>query len=204
MMRLAVQSSRRARRPPRERMTTECWAKSMDAALPKTSVAEHLADTIVALDAGKLPAAVRRTCEDLLVDVAGLCVTVRDADYVKASLAGWDDDGPCTAIGHARTHERGRRRLRQRHRGAWRGFRRHLRGRPGACRRGDRAGGAGGLRAAQSGRPRGAASASRSASRSCAGCRLVAPMQGAQGRLPSDRDLRRHGRGGRRRRGARA
>ena len=58
---------------------------------------------IVALDAGKLPAAVRRTCEDLLVDVAGLCVTVRDADYIKASLAGWEDDGPCTAIGHART-----------------------------------------------------------------------------------------------------
>ena len=45
----------------------------------------------------------RRTCEDLLVDVAGLCVTVREADYIKASLAGWEDDGPCTAIGHART-----------------------------------------------------------------------------------------------------
>jgi 2-methylcitrate dehydratase PrpD len=75
----------------------------MDAALPKTSVAEHLADTVVTLDAGKLPAVVRRTCEDLLIDVAGLCVTVRDADYIKASLAGWEDDGPCTAIGHART-----------------------------------------------------------------------------------------------------
>ena len=75
----------------------------MDAALPKISVAEHLAGTIVALDAGKLPPAVRRTCEDLLVDVAGLCVTVREADYIKASLAGWEDDGPCTAIGHTRT-----------------------------------------------------------------------------------------------------
>jgi 2-methylcitrate dehydratase PrpD len=75
----------------------------MDAALPKTSIAEHLAETVVALDAGELPAAVRRTCEDLLVDVAGLCVTVREADYIKASLAGWEDDGPCTAIGHART-----------------------------------------------------------------------------------------------------
>ncbi|MPZ41745.1 MAG: MmgE/PrpD family protein, partial [Rhizobiales bacterium] len=75
----------------------------MDTALPKTSVAEHLADTIIALDAGSLPAGVRRTCEDLLIDVAGLCVTVRDADYIKSSLAGWEDDGPCTAIGHART-----------------------------------------------------------------------------------------------------
>ena len=39
----------------------------------------------------------------LAVDVVGLCLTARNADYVKASLAGWDDDGPCTAIGHART-----------------------------------------------------------------------------------------------------
>src|SRR5215218_4535992 len=75
----------------------------MDAALPRTSVAEHLANTIVSLDAATLPAGVRRTCEDLLVDVAGLCVTVRDADYIKASLKGWEDDGPCTAIGHKRT-----------------------------------------------------------------------------------------------------
>ena len=47
-----------------------------------------------------------------------------------------------------RALERGGRRLRQRHRGAWRGFRRHLRGRAGACRRGDRAGGARRRRAA--------------------------------------------------------
>jgi 2-methylcitrate dehydratase PrpD len=75
----------------------------MDAKLPQTSVAEHVADAIAALDAGKLPAAVRRTCEDLLVDVAGLCVSARHADYIKASLAAWEDDGSCTAIGHART-----------------------------------------------------------------------------------------------------
>ena len=80
-----------------------CCVMRMDAALPKTSVAEHLANTVVTLDAGSLPAAVRRTCEDLLIDVAGLCVTVREADYIQASLAGWEDDGPCTAIGHRRT-----------------------------------------------------------------------------------------------------
>ena len=70
--------------------------------LPKVSVAEHLADRIAALDAGKLPAAVRRTCEDLIVDVVGLCLTARNEDYVAAVLAGCDEDGPCTAIGHAR------------------------------------------------------------------------------------------------------
>jgi 2-methylcitrate dehydratase PrpD len=71
--------------------------------LPKVSVAEQLAGRIAALDASKLPSAVRTKCEDLLVDVAGLCVTARNKDYIKAALAGWDDDGPCTAIGHART-----------------------------------------------------------------------------------------------------
>src|SRR6202451_1328046 len=71
--------------------------------LPKTAVAEHLAQKICALGVARLPDAVRAKCEDLLVDVVGLAVTARDEDYVKAALAGCDDDGPCTAIGHART-----------------------------------------------------------------------------------------------------
>jgi 2-methylcitrate dehydratase PrpD len=75
----------------------------MDAKLPQTAVAEQLAHAIAALDATALPAGVRRTCDDLLVDVVGLCVTVRNADYVKAAIAGFDDDGACTAVGHART-----------------------------------------------------------------------------------------------------
>jgi 2-methylcitrate dehydratase PrpD len=74
----------------------------MDAALPKTAVAEILADDIAALDPAKVPVAVRAKCEDLLIDVVGLCLTARNEDYVKAALAGWDDEGPCTAIGHAR------------------------------------------------------------------------------------------------------
>src|SRR5712671_732513 len=74
----------------------------MDAALPKTAVAEILADDIAALDPAKVPVAVRAKCEDLLIDVVGLCVTARNEDYVKAALAGWDDEGACTAIGHAR------------------------------------------------------------------------------------------------------
>jgi 2-methylcitrate dehydratase PrpD len=74
----------------------------MDAALPKTAVAEILADDIAALDPAKLPVAVRAKCEDLLIDVVGLCLTARNEDYVKAALAGWDDEGPCSAIGHGR------------------------------------------------------------------------------------------------------
>ncbi len=71
--------------------------------LPETAVAEVLAGKIAALDVKQLPPAVRRKCEDLLVDVVGLCVTVRNEDYVKAAIASWDDEGPCTAIGHGRT-----------------------------------------------------------------------------------------------------
>jgi 2-methylcitrate dehydratase PrpD len=75
----------------------------MEAKLPQVSVAQRLAERIVALRADGLPAAVRRKCEDLAIDVVGLCVTARNEDYIRSALAGLDDDGPCTAIGHART-----------------------------------------------------------------------------------------------------
>ena len=75
----------------------------MPAELPKTSVAEALAAKIAALQPGVLPGTTARKCEDLLIDVVGLCVTARNEDYVRSALAGCDDDGPCTTIGHART-----------------------------------------------------------------------------------------------------
>src|SRR3954454_9516369 len=75
----------------------------MTSQLPDNSVAEKLADRIVALQPGGLPAVTARKCEDLLVDVVGLCVAARNRDYVGSALAGWDDDGPCTVIGHKRT-----------------------------------------------------------------------------------------------------
>jgi 2-methylcitrate dehydratase PrpD len=75
----------------------------MTSELPKTSVAETLAEKIVALRADSLPAATTRKCEDLLIDIVGLCVTARNEDYVASALAGWDEDGPCTVIGHQRT-----------------------------------------------------------------------------------------------------
>jgi 2-methylcitrate dehydratase PrpD len=71
--------------------------------LPKTAIAELLAQKICALDESRLPPALVRKCEDLVVDVVGLAVTARNEDYVKAALAACDDDGPCTAIGHTRT-----------------------------------------------------------------------------------------------------
>src|SRR5436305_14250265 len=71
-------------------------AAIMTSELPKTSVAETLAEKIVALKAGSLPATT-------MIDVVGLCVTARNEDYVASALAGWDDGGPCTVIGHQRT-----------------------------------------------------------------------------------------------------
>src|SRR6266850_2329008 len=45
----------------------------------------------------------REIAEKLLIDVAGLCVAARRTGYVRASLAGWEASGSCTAIGHSRT-----------------------------------------------------------------------------------------------------
>jgi len=64
-------------------------------------VAEALAERIVALDAARLPPAVRDTCERLLLDVIGLCLFARGTDYVRAALSAFrSDPGRATAIGH--------------------------------------------------------------------------------------------------------
>jgi 2-methylcitrate dehydratase PrpD len=74
----------------------------MTSGLPKTSVAETLAQKIAALKPDALPPSTTGKCEDLLIDVVGLCVTARNEDYVKSAIAASDDDGPCTVIGHSR------------------------------------------------------------------------------------------------------
>ena len=69
---------------------------------PAMSVAEALADKIAAVKPGALPAATAQKCEDLLIDVVGLCVTARNEDYVASALTGYDDEGICTVVGHPR------------------------------------------------------------------------------------------------------
>ncbi|HEY6912642.1 MAG TPA: MmgE/PrpD family protein [Myxococcales bacterium] len=66
------------------------------------TVAEVLAARIAALDAGRLPVAIRETCERLLIDVIGLCVGARESAYVKAALSAFTDPGSATAIAHSR------------------------------------------------------------------------------------------------------
>ncbi len=75
----------------------------MTNALPQRAVAEKLAQRIETIDAAKFSPGLKTKCQDLLIDIAGLCITARHEDYVKSALGGVDDDGPCTAIGHART-----------------------------------------------------------------------------------------------------
>jgi 2-methylcitrate dehydratase PrpD len=75
----------------------------MNEPLPSVAIAERLAERIIAVDPARLPSAMWTKCEDLAVDVVGLCLTARRLDYVESTLAACDDDGPCTAIGHART-----------------------------------------------------------------------------------------------------
>src|SRR5579872_3803529 len=93
----------RSRRAIPSSSTSDPPAATMTSRLPEISVAETLAHEIIKLRSGALPAATTRKCEDLLIDVVGLCVTARNEDYVSSALAGWDDDGPCTVIGHKRT-----------------------------------------------------------------------------------------------------
>jgi 2-methylcitrate dehydratase PrpD len=65
------------------------------------SVAERLVESVAALSTEKLPPEVRTRCEDLLIDVAGLCVAARGTAYVRALIASVDGGRACTAIGHA-------------------------------------------------------------------------------------------------------
>jgi 2-methylcitrate dehydratase PrpD len=74
----------------------------MSSGLPKISVAEKLAERIVAVTPANLPVVTARKCEDLLIDVVGLCVTARNEDYVTSALSACEDHGICTVIGHAR------------------------------------------------------------------------------------------------------
>ncbi|MCZ8108351.1 MAG: MmgE/PrpD family protein [Burkholderiales bacterium] len=69
---------------------------------PGEALAERFAARLVALRVVDLPARTIAVATDDLIDAAGLCVAARKSDYIAALLAGWDGEGRCTAIGHAR------------------------------------------------------------------------------------------------------
>jgi len=73
----------------------------MNAPVGVQSVAERLVERVAALAPERVPAEVRIRCEDLLIDVTGLCVAARRTDYIEALVRSVDGGGACTAIGHA-------------------------------------------------------------------------------------------------------
>jgi 2-methylcitrate dehydratase PrpD len=64
---------------------------------------ESISERLAAGLEGPISAAMQELVAKLLIDVAGLCVAARNTDYVHAALNGWEANGACTAIGHART-----------------------------------------------------------------------------------------------------
>lgn len=65
------------------------------------AAAEHYARWAAGLRADEIPLAVRQNLQRTLLDSCGLMVAARNEDYVRATIASSDGDGPCTAIGHA-------------------------------------------------------------------------------------------------------
>lgn len=64
---------------------------------------ERMAEVFANLTLADLPPTTREVLVKDLLDMAGLCVAARHEDYVTQLTRAWDSDGPCTAIGHART-----------------------------------------------------------------------------------------------------
>jgi len=66
------------------------------------AVAEVFAEWAAGIEPHAIPEAARDVAANALLDVAGLCIAARGTDYIRAALAAWDAEGPCTALGHAR------------------------------------------------------------------------------------------------------
>ena len=67
--------------------------------LPDLSVSEKLAQAFSEMP-NELPKSMQVLCDSLLIDVAGLCVAARSADYVLATMRATNESGNCVVIGH--------------------------------------------------------------------------------------------------------
>jgi 2-methylcitrate dehydratase PrpD len=66
------------------------------------SLTEAVVDRLLALPFDRLPQKAKDVAVNDLLDMAGNCLSARQTDYMQALLRSCDDDGNCTAIGHAR------------------------------------------------------------------------------------------------------
>lgn len=68
----------------------------------ETTLSEAMGDVFSSLTLEKITPEARAVAIKDLIDMAGLCVATRNEVYIRQVVEGWDSDGPCTAIGHAR------------------------------------------------------------------------------------------------------
>jgi 2-methylcitrate dehydratase PrpD len=66
------------------------------------AVAERYAAWLAGLTPAAIPEAMAHVATLDLIDAALLCVSARNEDYTRQIAGGWDAEGPCTVIGHAR------------------------------------------------------------------------------------------------------
>jgi 2-methylcitrate dehydratase PrpD len=78
-----------------------------DRSTGEPAIAETFAAWAGALTAEDIPAPVRAVANDVLLDLAGNCVSVRNLDYIQAVANGWDGEGNCTAFGHKQGFDAG-------------------------------------------------------------------------------------------------
>lgn len=67
-----------------------------------TALAEEISAVLTGLKLSEIAPKARETAINDLIDMTGLCVAARNTDYIASLIAGWDGEGECTAIGHAR------------------------------------------------------------------------------------------------------
>lgn len=67
------------------------------------TLSEVMAEALSGLTLDETTPLARQVAIKDLIDMAGLCVATRNEVYVRQIVQGWDSDGPCTAIGHARS-----------------------------------------------------------------------------------------------------
>lgn len=58
-------------------------------------IAEQVAEWAANLTPAGIPPAVRTIAENVLLDFAGNCVSVRNMDYIRSLTASWDGEGAC-------------------------------------------------------------------------------------------------------------
>ena len=66
----------------------------------RVTISEQIAEFAAGIRTAALPGEVTHTVRNLLLDVAGLCIAARSANYVKACVAAAASQGQATAIGH--------------------------------------------------------------------------------------------------------